>query len=136
MKVKCIHNDGTGLLDTTIESGLNIEVTYPIDIGDLYVVYGQCIYMRNGKYPILKYLIKGSKENLPSWYPAELFEVVDSLLYYEWYYSYTPKMPLVAIWGYEEMVMLSNHYDDLIERKDEAIRIFLQRKKEIDDFFQ
>ncbi|MCG8500390.1 MAG: phosphoribosylaminoimidazole synthetase [Firmicutes bacterium] len=130
MKVKCRANTGAGLMPVTISNiGDTAETQYPLKIGEIYTVYGQGI-LRN----VLKYLIVGTYENLPSWYPAELFEVEDSQIYFEWHYKYDKDFVTSALWGYHEMVNEKNHYVDLIEREDQAIRIFLKRKKEIDEF--
>lgn len=130
MKVKCRANTGEGLMPLTISnSGDTAETQYPLKIGEIYTVYGQGI-LRN----VLKYLIIGTYENLPSWYPAELFEVEDSQIYIEWYYKHDKEFVASALWGYHEMVNDKNHYVDLIEREDQAIHIFLKRKKEIDEF--
>jgi hypothetical protein len=108
------------------------KTKYPIEIGAIYNVYGQQMF--KGK---LSYLIIGTYENLPSWYPVELFEVVDSLLPFEWYYKFYGYDSLVSsVWGYKELVLEDAHHDELIEREDEAIRIFLKRKKEIDEYFE
>jgi len=38
-----------------------------------------------------------------------------------------------AIWRYKELVLDESHYDELIEREDSVIRVFLKRKKEIEE---
>lgn len=129
MKVKCIFNTGEGLSKQSIELGDSINTKYPIEVGNIYNVYGQNLYKGT-----LGYLLIGTYENLPSWYPAELFEVSDSMLPLEWYYQYDANSVISAIWGYKELALNETHYDDLIEREDEAIRIFLKRKKEIDEY--
>ncbi len=132
MKVACIANTGDKLLARTKELGNTDETKYPVKIGEIYTVYGQHLYKG-----VLSYLLLGTYENLPSWYPVELFEVTNSLLPFEWYYKYFGNENNVgAIWGYKELVLLDSHHDDLIEREDEAIRVFLKRKKEIDEFSQ
>lgn len=130
MKVRCLASTGEGLLPSTvIYIGDTVETQYPIKIGEVYTIYGQGI-LNN----VLNYLIIGTYENLPSWYPAELFEVVDSQIYYEWLFEYNRDEIVRALWGYNELIVDKKHYVDLIERQDKAIRIFLKRKKEIDDF--
>lgn len=119
------------LLTTVNNSGDTIETKYPIKIGEIYMVYGQHIYKN-----VLSYLLIGTYENLPSWYPAELFEVIDAMIPMEWYYQYDSQSALSAIWGYNELVLNKKHYDSLLEREDEAIRIFLNRKKEIDTYYE
>jgi len=130
MKVKCRANTGEGLMPLTISNiGDTVETQYPLKIGEIYTVYGQGI-LRN----VLKYLIVGTYEDLPSWYPAELFEVEDSQIHFEWYYKYNNEFVASALWGYHELVNDKNHYVDYIERNDQAICIFLKRKKEVDEF--
>lgn len=130
MKVKCIENTGLGFSEYTLKNmGCSRNTKLPLKIGETYMVYGQMISNR-----ILKYLILGTYENLPSWYPAELFEVVNSKLHFEWYYKYDKEAEISAIWGYFELVEEKDYLYDLIERDDEAIRIFLKRKKEIEEF--
>ncbi len=127
--VKCVANTGDKLSPNAKALGNSKETTYPIKIGDRFNVYGQHLYKG-----VLSYLLLGTYENLPSWYPAELFELEDSLLPLEWYYRYLGyDSNLSAIWGYKELVLDVEHHDNLIERNKEAIRIFLKRKKEIDE---
>ena len=43
----------------------------------------------------------------------------------EWYYGFYGYDNLISsIWGYKELVLDENHHDYLIEREDEAIRVF------------
>jgi hypothetical protein len=130
VKVKCIANTGNMLSQGAKALGNSDETKYAVKIGEVYTVYGQHIYKG-----VLSYLIVGTYENLPSWYPVELFEVVDPMLPLEWYYGFYGYDNLISsIWGYKELVLDENHHDYLIEREDEAIRVFLKRKKEIDEY--
>lgn len=129
MIVRCVANTGDKLSPNAKALGNSDETNYPIKIGDRFNVYGQHLYKG-----VLSYLVLGTYENLPSWYPAELFEIEDALLPLEWYYRYLGyDSNLSAIWGYKELVLDEEHHDNLIERDKEAIRIFLKRKKEIDE---
>lgn len=130
MKVKCLINTGAGFSEYTMaHMGCSINTKMPLCIDEVYIVYGQMIYRG-----ILKYLVKGTNEDLPSWYPAEIFEVVDLLLPFEWYFQYKRDEEISAIWGFQELVNDVQYLEDLIEREDKAIRIFLKRKKQIDEF--
>lgn len=130
MKVACIANTGAGFSEYTMSHiGCSIETRLPLRVNEIYTVYGQMIYRG-----ILQYLIKGTYENLPSWYPAEIFETNNSLLPFEWYFRYQKDNETSAIWGFYELVNDEQFIDSLIEREDEAVRIFLKRKKEIDEF--
>ena len=130
MRIKCTGNIGSCLSKAMLEKlKISEKAEYPIKIGDEYVVYGQMIYNE-----VLYYLIKETYEDLPSWYPAELFEVTNNLIYMEWYFRFDSESELSAIWGYWELVFSLEHYDGLIDREKKDIKIFLDRKKEIDEF--
>ncbi|MEG0307616.1 MAG: hypothetical protein RR636_06720 [Clostridium sp.] len=127
MRVKCNNYTGSSLSTKALDASGTIGTEFELTINQEYVVYG--IMLWEG---VPKYLIIGN-ENLASWYPAELFEVVDNCLPLEWYFNYYSGESLEAIWGYKEMVMDEAHYDELIEWEDEAVKIFLKRKNEIDE---
>lgn len=130
MKVKCIENTGLGFSDYTLENmGCSRNTKLPLKVGETYMLYGQMIWKG-----ILQYLVTGTYENLPSWYPAELFEVVNSQVHFEWYYRYDNEAEISAVWGYAELVKDKDYLYNLIEREEEAISIFLKRKKEIEEF--
>ena len=57
----------------------------------------------------------------------------DSILPLKWYYQYDVNCVISAIWRYKELVLDESHYDELIEREDSVIRVFLKRKKEIEE---
>ena len=129
MRVKCLKNKGTDLSEKAMNVSGTVHTEFSLNIGTEYMVYS--ISLCKG---ILRYLILGKDENLPSWYPAELFEITDNLLPIEWYYAFYPNQVVSAIWGYKEIIFDSKHNIDLIEREDHAIRIFLKRKTEIDEY--
>jgi len=130
MKVRCIANTGQGFSKETMETlGNSRESTMPLKIGEEYVVYGQMLYKN-----VLNYLVIGTYEQLPTWYPAEIFVITSSLMYYEEYYMYDKDFLIQAIWGFKELVLEDNYVYSLIEREKWAVEIFLKRKKEIDEF--
>lgn len=130
MKVKCLSNTGAGFSKHTLDViGCTINTRLPLRINDIYVVYGQILSAN-----ILKYLVRGANENFPSWYPAEIFQVINSQLPFEWYFKYCKEKEISAIWGFKELVYNENYLYNLIEREEDSIKIFLKRKKEIDEF--
>ena len=132
MRVKCLANNGYGFSEKTMKNtGNTRQATMPLKVGEVYTVYGQMIYK-----DVLQYFVIGTDENLPSWYPAELFEVVQPLKYYEEYYAYGKDELISAVWGFKELVLQDNYIYDLVERENDAVEIFLKRKKEIDEFEQ
>jgi hypothetical protein len=102
---------------------------FPLEIGEIYIVYGIDLWRGT-----IHYLTTNKFNMNPSWYPAELFEIIDNLLPLEWYYEfYTYENDISAIWGYKELVLNKEHKDSLLERDNKAISIFLTRKQEIDE---
>jgi len=129
-----MFNMGKDLPLRTLEVGDLPSTEYQLRIGDEYVVYSISIW--NGA---IYYLTKDKYMTLPSWYPADLFTVIDNLLPLEWYFSYhgfKENWKLNAIWGYKEIALDEKHYEGLIEREDTAIRIFLKRKQEIEELYE
>ncbi|UTR15006.1 phosphoribosylaminoimidazole synthetase [Salipaludibacillus sp. LMS25] len=134
MKVRCLSNNGRGLTKKALSIGNSIETQYSLENDKIYTVYGINVWDE-----VMHYLVLGKDENFPSWYPAELFEVVENVLPYEWYFNYYGEdsvTGVLAIWGYKELVLDTNHYIELIEREKNELNIFLKRKQEIDEFLE
>lgn len=126
MKVTCLYNTGNDLPKIT-------EETFNLTIEKEYIVYGIC-KLQSGE---LTYLILGERENMPSWYPAELFEISDALQPLEWYcadHRHVKETTIEYIWGYKELALDDTHAFGLIERENKDMVIFLKRKAEIDEF--
>lgn len=132
MKVMCIKNSGDTFSKVLLKQGYNRDTIISLETNKEYVVYG--ISSLDGE---LDYLILAESENLPSWYPAELFEVSNPLQPLEWYFADHKKSKATTIeymWGYKELALNDRHALGLIERENEDIEIFLKRKAEIDEF--
>ena len=131
MKVRCITNNGKELSQKVVEAGHLTTTEYQLNIGYEYTVYGISIWKN-----VLHYLTMDKYETFPTWHPAELFIVSYNMLPFEWYFKYfnvKENEDLNAIWGYRELVLEEYHYDELLERDDKAIRVFLKRKKEMEE---
>jgi hypothetical protein len=102
-----------------------------IAVGKICNVYAMLLWKGS-----LKYLLGDG----PYWYSAEQFEIVNPTLPLIWYFTFKEyenvknNCSYTAIWGYKELVYDKNHNQDLMERKPEALEIFLKRKEEIDEF--
>lgn len=137
MKVKAIGASGRDLSKRSlgISPYHHMEEEFQLNIGDTYVVYGISMFLET-----IQYLTFDKWGNAPFWHPAELFEIVDNRLPPEWYYEFygyndkSTDLLLNALWGYKELVLDADHYDQLIEREPDAMSIFDQRRKEIDQF--
>jgi hypothetical protein len=65
---------------------------------------------------------------LPNWYPMQLFRVSDSNVPGGWRFaSYGDSAHLQALWGYGELVDDESHYNDILERKNEALEVLFTR---------
>lgn len=135
MQVKCIENVGKSLSKKNLEAGYKKTSTFNIKIGKDYTVYSMIMWRDT-----LDYLILGEDSEDPSWYPAELFEVVNHLLPLVWYFTfdkyknYKGEESQTAIWGYKEMISDPDYHIALTEGKPEALEIFYKRQRQIDEF--
>lgn len=133
MKVICKANSGTALSERALASGNTRESRFnPLKIGQTYLVYG--IHMYNNW---LSYLVIPDEAMPPNWYPAELFEVVEPQLPFEWYFRFYGYIEsgVCAVWGYKELVLDANHHDGLLELDGKALKTFLKRKKEMEEMY-
>jgi hypothetical protein len=132
MKVKAIATLGSDLSRKSLEAFHHPEEEFQLNVGDIYIVYGINIWQG-----IIHYLTFDKWYNNPFWTPAELFEIIDNRLPSNWYfkfYGYEDNVSINAVWGYKELALLPEHYDQLIEREGDAIPIFNERRIEIDQF--
>lgn len=129
MKIKCIANEGKDLTEFTLSKKVAYKTTrFSIKIGETYNVYGMLIWNN-----CLHYFTTDFYQAQPHWYPAELFEVTDTLLPFEWHFNNNLDNG-DAIWGYKELVYDKEHNYNLFEREVKHVNIFIKRKIEIDNF--
>lgn len=97
-----------------------------LKVGSEYIVYGMMLIHGELSYLILY------DGNLPLWLPASLFEIRDSRLVSNWYFKTNSNGQVpCSIWGYRELALDQAHVDALA-RSGAAMRIFRQRKNEIE----
>lgn len=60
----------------------SINTRLPLRVVEIYSIYCQMLYKG-----ILKYLINGEDENIPSWCSAEIYEMIDSQMHTEGHFS-------------------------------------------------
>jgi hypothetical protein len=135
VKIKSIAKTGESLLQPTIKVGFSKLNVFDFEIGDIFNIYG-ILALENQ----WSYLLSKEKDETPSWYPAELFEVVDHTLPPIFYFDIRVRKNedgekcIMAFWGYKEMVLDYSYHDDLIESERQALNIFFKRKEEIDEY--
>ena len=126
MRIVCKVNKGCDLSTKTLAAMPYAKTIFnSLQIGQEYTVYGISLYKN-----VVLYLISDT----PSWYPAELFNITDPLVYTEWHFHfYGDFYGLNAIWGYKELLD-PVHYDNLLDGESEDLAIFEKRKQEIDEY--
>jgi len=134
MRVLCIACMGADLPALVLGLTRNLPTSkHDLTVGNEYVVYSICTWAGG----TLHYLVIDDSTGRPSWHPADLFTVEDGSIPDSWRYGYkgysadgSPR-PILAVWGYPEMLGPA-HHDDLQDRESEAMHVFALRKTEID----
>ncbi|GIM88106.1 hypothetical protein Sar04_48420 [Salinispora arenicola] len=120
MEVACVADTAKHLPANTL--AYNRDAAMHLTIGKSYRAGGMSVYAGS----IMVLICDDSQ--MPNWYPMQLFEVSHSRLPGNWHFAaYGDSSHLQALWGYRELVLDDAHYDSLLERDPEALRIFLSR---------
>lgn len=130
MRVACVGNTGKDLpLDVRrLTSNLDTSV-FPVLLGEVYDVHAIALWAGG----TVHYLIYDRDAGVPVWNPADLFDVINAELPSNWSYRYLgfnpdgEPRPVLALWGYEELVRDAAHHDALLEADPVALEIFLRR---------
>ena len=125
MRVRCLSNDGRSLSENYKNSdGYTAESNFDVAIGKEYQVFAMSLW--SGAILVLL----SDENHLPSWFPIELFLIIDPRLPSNWsFVSTLENSYLQALWGYELMVSDPLHYDGLLEREPAALRSFYEEEK-------
>lgn len=125
MKIRCLANTGKTLSETNLRQGCFRESEFQLSVGKEYVVYAMCVFEN-----ALSYLVFNDSRQ-PDWSPAELFAITDHRLPADWRFnSWGPD--LSGVWGYEELVMSREYFDQLAERDEPAILDFHRRRERME----
>lgn len=130
MKVVCVDVTNKNLSDEALSQGYIIKNEFEdLHINHEYLVYGISLWGN-----VLFYLIVDNVEDLPLWYPADLFRVTDNSLPKGWFFKHYSfkESDLSSIWGYAELVLDELHHNELMDRGKKALGIFFKRKSEMD----
>jgi hypothetical protein len=125
LRVTCKNNTAEGLSQQYLSSsGDTSETKYAISINKEYPVFAMCVSKNNIQVLLV------DENQMPSWFPVELFSITNPTLPAEWFFSaYTKEdAALQAIFGYEHIVKDAFHYKSLLERDETALRIFQKEK--------
>lgn len=125
MKVRCKYNDPHNL-----PKFIPSDFDYGLELEKEYLVMGMII---NGE----KFYYFIDENGKPGFYPREIFDIIDNQLSKKWYfkpYSRNDEMyPYTqAIWGYYELCFDQSHYEKLVDRESDALRLYFRRKIELE----
>jgi hypothetical protein len=102
-----------------------------VTLGRKYFVYAMGQNTRNYQ---LKYYLSDEEGNLDS-YPSDLFEIVDGTLPRDWGFAeWKSENYHYRIWGYKE-ILKYDHFEGLIEHRQNDKRVFANARKRIEDQF-
>jgi hypothetical protein len=123
MTVVCSTNLAKNLASPTLRVRYPDQTVFDLIDGKTYPVYSISLWGND------LYVLLSDENDLPNWYPIELFSVCNSRIDSDWEFSCFPNDGhLRALWGYAQMINDENHYDALLERDADAVRIFVTEK--------
>jgi hypothetical protein len=129
MQVMCNANHATALPPKYFVAfgGNSHESIFHVSVGTEYLVFGMAAY--NG---VIVFLVLDDTHK-PNWYPIEFFSVTDPKLPADWLFSrnVANEHGIDAIWGYKNLITDPKHYEDLIEREPEALKIFEKQRLDV-----
>lgn len=125
MRVICNSDSGRSLSKGLLALGYTPQSNFTVSIGREYRVYAMSLWQG-----VIFVLLKDDT-GLPNWFPIPLFTVTDSRLPENWLFSSHngDESRLRALWGYDKLVTDVAHYDLLIERDPEALKIFYEEER-------
>ncbi len=126
MKVLCKYNNSLRALPTNCPKDFNDG----LQLNKLYLVMGIALYRGANN---LYYLV--DEDGRPSWFPHQLFEIIDDSLSLNWHIKIIDaeqSSDIYSIWGFSELCRLPDYYDRLVDRDDDALHIYFKRKIELE----
>lgn len=120
MRVICRSNTGASLSKNYVPLGYTKSSQFALVLGREYTVHAMSIWRSALMLPL------PDDNDLPNWYPGDAFEISDDKVPTNWHFRMfrDSESFLRAIWGYGQVVLDSGHYDGLIQRFPDALRIF------------
>lgn len=135
MRIICKQttSEGFDLKEVTTVFSNNFDYSFGghgLELRKEYIVMGTLLYKDTN---CLYYLI--DVNGRPDWFPYLLFDVSDNTLPENWFMRIDGKKQsngVYCIWGFEELCNEDNFYEHLIDRNDQAMKIYFKRKIEIE----
>lgn len=127
MKVLCKHND-----PNNVPSDVPNSFNFGLEIDKEYLVMG--IVMAEKQ---LWYLV--DEKSRPSFFPYQLFQITDDSISVNWHFKLYSEDDGIfpfdkeAMWGYSELCFNENHYEQLVDREPEVLKLYFKRKAEFEN---
>lgn len=133
MKARCVQNQAKALARTAQKAVGSPNTMFPLSTGEEYDVSATAMLTTG----VVLYLTTNKWGRDPDWYPADLFQVVDGRVPCSWQFAYFGSVfkkwraPVVAVWGYPELVGdLEAHMTGLWEADESILATFYRRRAE------
>lgn len=125
MKVKCRANSGKALTPKYLALGDTPQTVFHVAIEKEYKVFAVAVYRG------VVLLLLSDEDELPNWYPVDLFSMSHGRIPEEWFSAMYPGNDdgLQFLMGYPRIVSDESHYDALLERDPSAIEAFRLEKR-------
>ena len=120
MKAECVITNGALLPAHYSALGYTADVVIALKVGRIYEVYGTSVWRS-----IVTFLV-AEEDDFPTWYPAQVFKVVDDTVPDNWFFKYFSdnQFGVQAVWGPELLVKEDGFYDALNDRGPSALHRF------------
>ncbi len=128
MRAACISNDPRALADHQRHRAMEFASVYALTIGKRYPILGMSITEN-----VLEYLVRDDWGG-PCFAPAGFFDLMTAQIPENWHFALKPGVhasgrelwshPVVALWGYPELIEDPEHAAALEEQEAAAVEIF------------
>ena len=134
MKIICKKTTSKGfdLNEVTTVLSQNFDYTFGgsgLEMGKEYLVMGIAVYKDSN---CVYFLVDTAGR--PNWFSHLLFEVLDNSVPANWFVRVNGKRADSDVYshvGFDELCNNEMYYDQLVNRDEEAIRIYFERKSEL-----
>ena len=128
IKIKCIYNDPNDLPD-----GIPNNFDYGLEVDKEYLVMGIAIFKKSDN---LYFLV--DENSCPNWFPSQIFDITHNSLHYNWFMKVNfdnEHVDYKNLIGFDELCNDENFFNLLLERDENAMRIYFRRKIEMEKEF-
>jgi hypothetical protein len=127
MIARCVHNHGSELPETVHGRFYTDKTVFHLDVDSEYRVFAMSLW------ETALIVLVCDETGQPNWLPIGLFKFNDYSMPSDWEFVLLDGGAAsggnslsreTARWGYQEMIRNPKHHDALIEREQEALKVF------------